>query len=864
MNIGRYEVVQELGRGGMAIVYLARDPNINRQVAVKILPRQFTFDPQFRARFQREAEVIASLEHGFIVPVYDYGEHEDQPFIVMRYMPGGTLADRLQQGALPIPEIAALFQRLGAAVDYAHSRGIIHRDIKPGNILFDAHGGASLSDFGIAKIAEGTAALTGTAMIGTPEYMSPEQAQGEKDIDGRCDVYSLGVVLFQALSGELPYRADTPMGAAIAHVTRPVPSLLDRRPDLPPGYEHVIRKALAKDPPQRYQTAGELAQAIYQADAEPLHRTIIESADSTMIEPLAGTMIESPVSFPTPSAASQPFPAAPKTDEFPAAPSQSTGRKSAFPRLMGMGGIGLLVLCLCAALIGGFASGLIPNPFAPPGAPATEVLQGIPSETPPASTAIPATQFAPVGLSNTYIEYILDASGSMLQNLEGKTRLQVAQEVLTSRLSALPASTQVGLRVYGHRVPFQGQEAKSCQDIELVVPIRANGAQEIIRWLPEMQALGMTPMSESIKQAANDFTFEPGRKNFIVLISDGAETCGEEPAAIVQYLQEIGIDFAIHVIGLDVDAETAAQLRRISDAAGGVYFDARGQTDLDAALGEINETILTAPIEAPTAVADGDATSIPPPDAEIASAGTVEATSIYDSSLPASLAIDGDLSTSWFSAGPEGDGTTAFVWTGLQDDFIASIDIISNRENQVVEWRTGYGFETVTVQLYTSDDQLAYEQTFALEGTPDPDIHATPNVVGRWIRLVFTGSEALDCGGFAELKVGVVRSDVSRPPATVSNQPSLPSFTADQNMLCREGPGTAYTDRWHLDAGETVRVLARWYEDPHWLLVDVDPPAAETRTDCCWVGGDGTLNVPIDQVRAIDYLPDRLDCSTLR
>src|SRR5512134_3087592 len=138
MNIGRYEVIQELGQGGMANVYLARDPYIKRQVAVKVLPRQFTFDPEFRTRFQREAEVIATLEHSAIVPVYDFGEHEGQPFIVMRYMAGGTLADRLSNGPLPLDEIGRLFERVGTAVDYAHSKGVIHRDIKPGNILFDS------------------------------------------------------------------------------------------------------------------------------------------------------------------------------------------------------------------------------------------------------------------------------------------------------------------------------------------------------------------------------------------------------------------------------------------------------------------------------------------------------------------------------------------------------------------------------------------------------------------------------------------------------------------------------------------------------------------------------------------------------
>jgi serine/threonine-protein kinase len=866
MNIGRYEVVQELGRGGMAIVYLARDPYIKRQVAVKVLPRQFTFDPQFRTRFQREAEVIATLEHGSIVPVYDYGEHEDQPFIVMRYMSGGTLADRLQQGALPISEVGILYQRIGSAVDYAHSMGIIHRDIKPGNILFDAQGEASLSDFGIAKITEATTSLTGTAMIGTPEYMSPEQAQGEKNLDGRCDIYSLGIVLFQALTGELPYKADTPMGVAMAHITKPIPSLLESRSDLPPRFETVIRKTLDKDPAKRYQTAGELARAITDPGAQPVDKTMLESAPGTVIEPMPidGTMIE-PISGSTPPPIPpEPVPAKSVTEAFPSVPPQPAAKKAAFPKLLGLGGVGLVALCLCIGLIGGFASGLIPNPLAPAVTPTPGIAQTLPSETPDLQSTVPATQFVPVGLSTTYIEYILDASGSMLQDLQGKTRLQVAREVLTSRLSALPANTQVGLRVYGHRVPYQGQEAQSCQDIELVVPIRANGAQDIIAFLPNMQALGMTPMSESIKEAANDFTFEPGRKNFIVLISDGAETCGEEPATVVQYLKEIGIDFAIHVIGLDVDPDTAAQLKRISDTAGGVYYDARSEADLDAALGNVNETMLQAPAESPTVVAQASATSIPEPNAEVASEGTVDATSIYDSTFPASLAVDGDLTTSWFSAGPEGDGTTAFVWTGVQDDFIASIELISNRENQVVDFRTGYGFGTVTIQVFSSDDLLVFEETVSLDGTPDPDIHVTPNVVGRWIWLMFTGSEALDCGGFAELKVGVVRSNSSQAPSTLSSEPSSPSFTAGTDMLCREGPSTSHVDRWQLRSGETVPVLARWHEDPNWLLVDINVPASETRTDCCWVGGEGTLNVPIDQIKSINHLPDRLDCSAVK
>jgi hypothetical protein len=543
---------------------------------------------------------------------------------------------------------------------------------------------------------------------------------------------------------------------AVAHITEPVPSLLERRADLPPGFESVIRKALDKDPAKRYQTATELAKAISAAGTGVVDRTILEPsapAPATVIESIDGTYLEPkrPLSSPPPSAPAQSV----ASSTLPPAP---VARNVALPRLLGVGGLGILALCVCIGLIGGFVSGLIPNPFAGPPTVTTTVTSVIsPSETAPVPDTPTPTEFVPVGLTTTYIEYILDASGSMLSTVEGKTRLQIAQEVLTARLNALPANAQVGLRVYGHRVPYQGREAESCEDVELVVPIQANGAQAIIDWLPSMQALGMTPMSASIQQAANDFTFEPGRKNFIVLISDGRETCGDEPATVVQYLQEIGVDFAIHVIGLDVDGSTAAQLKRISDVAGGVYYDARNEEDLDAALNNINQNMLPAG-EPATPLAIASSTAVPEPNAEVASEGTVEASSIYDANYPASLATDGDLSTSWFSAGAiKGDSNPTYVWTGQQDDFIASIELISNREHQVVDFRTGYGFGSVTVQVLDAQGNVVFEEGASLDGTPDPDITFTPNKFGRSIRFLFSGGEAPDCGGFGELRVQVVR-----------------------------------------------------------------------------------------------------------
>jgi hypothetical protein len=158
----------------------------------------------------------------------------------------------------------------------------------------------------------------------------------------------------------------------------------------------------------------------------------------------------------------------------------------------------------------------------------------------------------------------------------------------------------------------------------------------------------------------------------------------------------------------------------------------------------------------PTPLALASTTPIVP-NADITSEGSVEASSIYDATFPASLGVDGDLTTSWFSAGPDEDGTSTYVWTGAQEDFIASIELISNRENQVVDFRTNYGFGTVTVQLYNAQDVLVFEETVSLDGTPDPDVRVYPNGIGQWVRLVFTDSEALDCGGFGELKIEAVR-----------------------------------------------------------------------------------------------------------
>jgi len=246
----------------MSTVYLAEDPLIERQVALKLLASQFVSDAELRARFKREAKVIAALDHAYIVPVFEFGEADEQLYFAMRSMAGGTLADRVGRGPLPLDEATHIVERLAQALDAAHQRGIIHRDLKPGNVLFDAQGEAYLSDFGIAKVTGSGTVQTMTGVLGTPQYMSPEQVLEERELDARSDVYSLGIIVYYMLAGQAPYNSDTPMRVMYRHIHDPVPRLDTQRLGLPPKINKVLARAMAKRPDDRYSSAGELAAAM--------------------------------------------------------------------------------------------------------------------------------------------------------------------------------------------------------------------------------------------------------------------------------------------------------------------------------------------------------------------------------------------------------------------------------------------------------------------------------------------------------------------------------------------------------------------------------------------------------------------------
>ncbi len=267
-SIGRYHILEQLGEGGMATVYKAVDTRLERDVAVKII-RVDQFAPvvleRVLKRFELEAKALARLTHPNIVHVNDYGEHEDIPYLVMDYLHGGTLKQRLGK-PMPWQEAVHLLLPIAEALDYAHDQNIIHRDVKPSNILLTQRGQPMLTDFGIAKILEGEDAtgLTGTGMgLGTPEYMAPEQWTGQAS--PLSDLYSLGVVLYELVTGRKPYTADTPAAIMLKQATDPLPRPRDFAPDLPEAMEKVLFKALAKRPEDRYQSMKEFTAALEKA-----------------------------------------------------------------------------------------------------------------------------------------------------------------------------------------------------------------------------------------------------------------------------------------------------------------------------------------------------------------------------------------------------------------------------------------------------------------------------------------------------------------------------------------------------------------------------------------------------------------------
>jgi serine/threonine protein kinase len=406
-TLGQYRIVEFIGAGGMATVYKAYQPSLDRYVAIKVLPAQHALTPGFKERFILEARAVAQLSHPNILPIYDFGLKEDLSYFVMKYVPDRTLSHLMGQ-PMALARVSHFIDQVAGALDHAHARGIVHRDIKPANMLLEGDW-LLLADFGVAKITENSTVITSTGNIfGTPAYVSPEQAEGES-FDHRTDIYSLGVVLYEMVIGRVPYQGTTPMRVINKHIHEPPPAPRSLRPDLTEAVERVILKALAKNPADRYNRARDLAEALRGA-SEPTalaYTTPLPTPAAASNRPKRQPNKRSiPPSRPPKGAASAqsavggeniPAPAEKVIPPEAQLASPLKSGRSGFSKKMTWVAGGLLLLFIVGALIfftsSGDAEGITPDPTTP--AKATQPIVSD-SHTPTPTSVLPTATTTPL------------------------------------------------------------------------------------------------------------------------------------------------------------------------------------------------------------------------------------------------------------------------------------------------------------------------------------------------------------------------------------------------------------------------------------------------------------------------------------
>jgi len=370
-KIDQYVILNKIAVGGMAIIYRAHQKSMERDVAIKVITPDETTSASLTKRFDSEAKILASLHHPHIVKVFDYGRHEDSFYLVMELLDGGNLTELIRRQTVPIEKITRVLGEIADALDYIHNKGIIHRDLKPSNVLFDENGYATLTDFGISKRIDAATGLTttGTA-VGTLMYMAPEQILGKR-VDLRADVYALGVVLFEMLTGKSPFKGSTPAAISQSKINEPLPSVHRFRAYLPPDTQRVFKKALDQDPEKRFQSASELYRAFKNAtQSKPFDAPIIIPAatPAPVVDSPAATYDQVTVPMKAVENASPP-PPAPRSG-LPLAP-VAVARKGSFPLMIV--GIAVAIVLLIVALVA--LAGRIQNRVAASAATQTAVAQ---------------------------------------------------------------------------------------------------------------------------------------------------------------------------------------------------------------------------------------------------------------------------------------------------------------------------------------------------------------------------------------------------------------------------------------------------------------------------------------------------------
>ncbi len=338
-TVGPYHIADKLGQGGMATVYKAHHVNLQRDVAIKVMHTAFKEDPNFLERFKREAQIVARLDHPHIIPIYDFADHQGSPYLVMKFVEGETLKARLKRGPLALDETIRIMDAVAQALAYAHGQGILHRDIKPSSTMLDRQGISYIADFGLARIAQaGESTLSQDMMLGTPQYISPEQAKGDYHLGPGTDIYSLGVVLYEIMVGRVPFNADTPYAIVHDHIYKALPLPTEVNSQVPPAVEHVLLRALAKEPDQRYESAADLI-ADFRRAVQDVGVTELSAAPAARHDaPPPGSTPVYYVGIPAPVA---------YTQHQTLTPQEAHRRRA---NLWILGGVGLLLLTCLASL----------------------------------------------------------------------------------------------------------------------------------------------------------------------------------------------------------------------------------------------------------------------------------------------------------------------------------------------------------------------------------------------------------------------------------------------------------------------------------------------------------------------------------
>ncbi len=537
-TIGQYQIIERLGRGGMADVYKAYHTGLAVYRALKVIRPEFVAEEGFRERFQREAQAVATLRHSNIVQMHDFGVQDNLYYMVMEFIAGQDLKSYLaRHGQMrPFNEVVGIIEQVGSALGYAHQRGVIHRDIKPANIMLTTEGQAILMDFGIAKMLTMEERMTQTGVgIGTPAYMSPEQARALPDIGPSSDIYSLGIVLYEMLTGKVPFSADTPLAVMLKVVSDALPPPREFSPDIPDVLQGVVFKATAKDPAQRYQTA--------EAFVDGLKRSL-------------GLLPGTPAP-PDP----QPTLTPPATSTQGAVRSKKKKAKPQRTPWLMIGALMAILLCMIVGVAGvGLYFWLRPAP------------------------------------SLATWQFVIDTSQGMNETINDKPKIDIARAALAKELEILPDNVNAGLRVFGGGK--SGSE--SCQDTTLLVQPAAKQGGRLATTLAEVTPSGEAPLTEAIVKAIGDFDLTRDTKNTLIVITAGLDTCEANAVEQLQTLtRRLGIEFDLQLIGLGVTSEgDRVQLQQMAEAAGGQYHDAQSEEDIQRVVAEAVAELPNAPVPA--------------------------------------------------------------------------------------------------------------------------------------------------------------------------------------------------------------------------------------------------------------------------